>query len=745
MGQERRPTPAATRLDEATPAALAPFAAACLLAGLSLQSSGPFGFTPAGVVEGIAGQLATTLPAAILVAAASVLNMSAGAVLVRAISGRPLGGLSGAILGGFLGAVLLDLVLFGALGGTGAFRWPVLVAVHLAILAAGTRLRPIVIVQRPLRGDWWPAWVIVALSWVGLIALQLASPVVPFVDVLPNHVAPVEHLRTFGEFATLTTTASPIYGPSRTFLGYVATLGVIDTLSGLPAALGVAAFALPGAIAVAAGVHRLGSVVGGGRTGTWAVVTFALTTSFVRLPDARATVLVLPLACWCLATVADRLAGSVAEPRPKVGPIAGPTTQPKTRPPALGEVLLLGAAIAAAVLFHPVIGALTALTCTIVTLALPERAGTLGVPALATAGILALPQVATMVELTVPTALALLVIPPGLAAGWLLSRLHRIRRGLILSGRVAVGLAAIGAVALTPLLLPAAERALSRILPTMPVLLVTIAAGALVAPRRLLTPRRLGSPVLVAMLVGGAIVATATEVVPAEGTLLAALRFEVPKTLHYWLPVGIALAAAIALDGVWRDEGRRLPAFLDERALPRLALTVFVIAAFLPMRAAPLTDAYHLGERRVSETVALQLRYAEVGYWQGYPDPRRIVDPERVALLDAVRAEIGAGRLGPASEVLHVARSFQQWSAVPLGVFVGVIETDVTPDAEVSIHTVGGRLRRFADLGSQLARRPPYVVLEPAELPPGTRDAIVAAGYQAVFANDRGELFRLGS
>jgi hypothetical protein len=175
--------------------------------------------------------------------------------------------------------------------------------------------------------------------------------------------------------------------------------------------------------------------------------------------------------------------------------------------------------------------------------------------------------------------------------------------------------------------------------------------------------------------------------------------------------------------------------------MPRLALIAFLAVMVLPVREAPLVDAYYLGERRLSETVSLQLRYAETGYWRGYPDARRIVAPDQVELLEALRAEIAAGRLGPSSAVLHVARSFQQSSAVPLGVFAGVIETDVTLDAEVSIHTVGGRLRPFDDLAAELALRPPYVVLEPDGLPAGTREAIVAAGYDSIFGNRRGELF----
>ncbi|HUR01313.1 MAG TPA: hypothetical protein VM347_02125, partial [Nonomuraea sp.] len=380
------------RLEDPPPITVLPLAAVALLTGLSMLLGGPFGFSPGGALAGVIGQLGSTLPAAIAITAATILNVVAGTVLIRHAAGRPFWTPAEAALAGFVGAVLLDIVLLGVLGGTGLFRWPVLVLVHATILLSGRGLQLLSAPvswwppsrrwwTRPTLGMlpvWWPLWAVIGLLWSGLLLVQLASPVVPFVDVLPNHVAPVEHLRSFGDFASLTTTASPIYGPSRTFLGYTALLGVVDTLALLPAVLGVAAFALPGAIAVALGLHRLGSALGGGQTGTWAVLAFVLTTSFVRLPDARATVLVLPLAAWCLAEVADRMAGR--------------------QPPSLRRALLLGGGLAAAILFHPVIGALTVLAVGLITLGWPARTRALCAPALVAAAVLALPQLAAMTE-----------------------------------------------------------------------------------------------------------------------------------------------------------------------------------------------------------------------------------------------------------------------------------------------------------------------------------------------------------
>jgi len=94
--------------------------------------------------------------------------------------------------------------------------------------------------------------------------------------------------------------------------------------------------------------------------------------------------------------------------------------------------------------------------------------------------------------------------------------------------------------------------------------------------------------------------------------------------------------------------------------------------------------------------------------------------------------------------VLHLARSFQQWVATPLGVFDGVDETFVSLDPEVSHQTVGGRLDGLDQLPGFLATRHfPYVVLEPEGLPDETRDRVLAADYEPIFANGQGEVFRL--
>ena len=495
--------------------------------GLTLLASGPMGFSPVRVAAGIASQLPTTLPAAVLVLGASALNLAAGAVLARLARGAALPSLGEAILAAFVGSVLLDVALLFGLGWLGWFRWPAVLVAHLAILAFGWRARPL-LAFRLGAGSPSLFWALIAVAWSGAVVLQLASPVVPFLDVLPNHVATVEHLRTFGSWTELTTTASPIYGPSRTFLGYTALLGTIATLTGLPAGLAASAFILPGTLLIAVGIHRLATALGGPTTGRWALLTFTLTASFARLADDRATVLVLPLVAWTLAALADRLRADAA------------TIVPRAR-----DGLLLGAGLGAATLVHPVVGALTIATVGALVLARPGRAAAIGIPGTVAGAVIGLPQLATMVGLGLPSVLGLSAFPLAAAAGLALERAGKVRDGLVLVGRIAVVASIPVAFVLAPSVATVAIDSLVRILVTLPLLATVTIVGLLFAARAV------AAPVALAALAVGAIVAFVVELVPGQSLLVQAIHFELPKTLQYWIPVFLALTAALALDALW--------------------------------------------------------------------------------------------------------------------------------------------------------------------------------------------------
>jgi len=692
------------------------------VAGAVLLGPTDLGFDRSLAIAALVAWLPTTLPIAIIVLVASAADIGAGIVLARVIRGRPFERFDEALLQGFVAAVVKDVALLGLLAGVGLFDQLVLGIVHAAILVAGVVWpRPVLgPAALPRPGTVTPFAVLVGVAWAAPILLQAASPVVPFMDILPNHVAPAEHLRTFGTLTALTDTQSPIYGPSRIFLGYTALLGTITTLSGLPAGAALAGFILPSTVIVGVAVHRLATALGGGQAGRWALLTFAMTTSLARLGDARATVVVLPLAAWALALVAERLArdaASVSWPSRRLGGV-------------FPEGVLVGLGLGAAILVHPVIGFLATLTVGIAVVVQPGRLAGLAVPALATAGIIALPQAATMLGLALPAVTLLVALGVAIAAGAALDRLPLVGTALVIAARFAAAATAFVVVVLAGAVVRSAVAGATPLLSVVEVASVAaVAAIALRAPAS-------RSLVLWAALAAGFGVAALTQLVPAEGSgmLGEALRFELPKTLQYWVPVFVAILAAGGLAALVDTNRLSL-------AIRAIAIVAFVATAALPIRPKPI-DAFHLGEHRLSETFSIAMRWVQRGFWSGFPDNRYVVDESRQELLDAVRAEIEGGRLGPDTPVLHVAASFQMWIATPLGVFDGVTETILVPDPEVSIHTVGGRIGAIEDLDATLTCSM-YVVLEPEGegLPPDIRDRILAAGFAPIFANDQGELF----
>lgn len=729
---------------------------AFLLGLVMLRASRELGFDPGAAFDGVLSQLAVTLPAAILILAATALELAAGLVLARAARSRPFDSVAEALIAAMVAAVLKDTLLLGLLGGFGLFRAPVLVGVDVVLVAAlwlpalGRHLRPLTAF-----GGWRdavgsigsiPVAALVAIVWAGPVVLQLASPVVPFIDVLPNYVGPVEHLRTFGWFSPLTATQSPIIGPSRTVLGYDGLLGSVASMTNLSGALAISGFILPQTVLVAAGVHRLANALrrGDAPIGPWALLAFALSQSFARLADARGTVVVVPLVCLGLAVAAEALGASAHDASPDRGARADEEARVGDSW-RVGRGAVIGLGLGAATLVHPVIGFFAIVTVGIAGLWRPRELAATAFVAALTAGLVALPQLATMVGVSLPTLVLGIWLPVAVGIGvWVgrlvagsetardaLARLATIGRIVLL---LAVGAAVVLAVAGSFFDLDRLPDVLGAgatlVLESSGLLLVVLLAGAFAGSRGA------RSPIVVSGLAVGAAALLVTGLLPGNlGFLGDALRFEVPKTVYYWLSTIAAVGAAAALAHAW-----------SSGPLPWLARVVaigaFVVVAALPLRPRPI-DAYHLGEHRFSETFAIDLRFAASGFWVGFPDSRTVVNAPRRELLDAVRAEIDAGRLAHDTPVLHLARSFQQWVATPLGVFDGVNETFLSLDPEVSHQTVGGRLFDVADLAAYLDRRFPYVVLEPEGLPGGTRDAIRGAGYVSIFANAEGEVFAL--
>ena len=746
---------------------------AAFLVGLTwLRDSEKLGFDPGQALDGIAGQLAVTLPAALLILAATALELAAGLVLARAARRAPFGSAAEALLAAMVAAVIKDTLLLGTLAAFGWFRAPLLIGLDVAILGAlwapsiGRRLRPVTKLPgwrdaRDAIGS-WPLALLVVVVWIGPVILQLASPVVPFIDVLPNYVGPVEHLRTFGWFSPLTATQSPIIGPSRTVLGYDGFVGALATMTNLSGATAIAGFILPQTVLVAAGAHRLASAIrnGDAPVGAWALLAFALTQPFARLGDARGTVVVWPLVCLGLAVAAElieRREGSAGKPTASYWWI--------------GRGAVIGLALGAAILVHPVIGFLAVVTVGIVGLLRPRDAAPDALVAGVTSGLIALPQLATMASLPLPTLALGAGLPMAIVVGIVLGRLvdenTRVRAAIVRLAELGRVVLPIGGLLALAVLFATGGLLLDRIpnglgeagliaLESSGLLLIAIVAGWWSGSRAA------RSPIVLAGIAVGIVAVVLANLLPGDlGLLGDALRFEVPKTVHYWLSGIAAAGAAGTIASVWsgstEEQARTWRAPSRSPWVTRaVAVATFVVVAALPLRFGNSGDdsectedcasinAYHLGEHRFSETFAIDLHFAAIGFWQGFPDSRNVVDAPRQELLEALRGEIDAGRLAHDTPVLHLAESFQQWSSTPLGVFDGVTETSVSLKPEVGHQTVGGRLFGLDSLPGFLTSRAfTYLVLEPAGLPDATRDQVLAAGYRSIFANAQGEVFGL--
>ncbi len=740
-----------------------------LVAGLEIVRASPlWGFTYDGALAGVISQLGTTGPAAILMLVATAANVMAGAVVLRLIGVPAFRSLSELALAGFACAVVIDAATLFLLGSLGLFGWPELLALHAAVAAvwiAAPRRRPLLGVPlrlRTVRPAAW--WLLVLAVWAGPLIVQLASPAVPFQDVLPNHVAPVEHIRVFGSFSTLTTSPSPIYGPSRLMLGYVALLGQLTTIVNLDAVLAEAAFALPLTILIALSVRRLAGELFGGSASFWVLLTFPLTFTFMRIPDSRDTVVVFPLAALALSTIAAELRArrNTGRARSAWSPVVGGPdgVADESRRPDLALAFALGGAF----LVHPLVG-LIAFTAAVGAMILyPAQLWRRLVPAIAGGAVLAIPQVLTMGAIGAPAWVGAILLVGGVGVAFAASFVvRRLTERKVFSSRPAppvsagtsaepasdIGRAVLVGGAIVALLVVAAWRIAPSGDPSHP----ADPAGELMVDFPHLVWLALGGVVLSAgrlgrgwILLGCGIAAglaawTASGFVGYANLTEQAVHYEVPKSVEYWLPVMLAIGAAGALAAVCRQ--RRLG------FLRTAAITVFLIVAVYPLTQ-PLATNVQIGEHRGAESVGLALREAELGYWDFgypgvYPDSRRIIDAPMQAVVDELRAEEESGRLGPDTQVLNVAKSFQQWVAVPVGVFTGAIETSISEAPEVSIHTEGGRLLGFDQLDQQLAGGYGYVVLEPAGLSADeiarTQSGLSLNGFRQIWSNSQATIY----
>ena len=459
----------------------------------------------------------------------------------------------------------------------------------------------------------------------------------------------------------------------------------------------------------------------------------------------------MPLVCLGLAVAAEALArrdatldGDAATPNPGTGRGTHAPDPDAARPGdpwRIGRGAVIGLALGAATLVHPVIGFFAIATVGIAGLVRPRALAAAAFVATLTAGLIALPQLATMIGISLPTiALGIwlpVAIAAGIAVGRAVDRSQAAREALerlAEIGRLVLIVAAVAALAVAfAVSLLNLDRVPDAVLAGADLVMESERAAAprgrrgrrARQPRRTLTDRarragrrRRGRG--------------ADPVLPGDlGFLGDALRFEVPKTVHYWLSAIAAAGAAPALAHLWATV--RLPgprAFSPSRrswSSPRCPS-----APFRAVRRRS-TSASIAGRRRSRSTCSI----AESGFWVGFPDSRTVVDGPRQELLDALRVEIDGGRLRHDTPCSTSARPSSSGSDAARRLRRGHRDV-VSLDPEVSHQTVGGRLYGLADLPGFLDRR--LFPVPRRSSPTGSPRAVGvrAAGYAEVFENGQG-------
>jgi hypothetical protein len=431
-----------------------------------------------------------------------------------------------------------------------------------------------------------------------------------------------------------------------------------------------------------------------------------ISVTYLRLDDSRAGVLVFPIVALALWLTIEPFGTS-----------------------QLRRVLVLGGAIGAAMLVHPLIGIYAAGFLAVgAVLRPPWHAGHVW-PALAVGATLALPQAAATAGLAIPAWLAILPIPLAVGVGFVAVEISR--RLPVLEKRVApvlVGALLIGGLAFAVVVAPTHLRVAWTQLWRDNGYIVTVAAALLAV----LAWRRRGIELFPAAVITAIAVAIGTATVPHQSGLALSVFQEAPKYV-YIVPTLLTIAGAVGLAALWASP--RIP--LGVRA----GLTALILAAAAIPLNDPVLSEFSLGEHGWSEGTSIALRGAGRGGFPNFPDSRQLINAEQEELVARLRQEIDAGRLGPDTPVLEVAWSFRLWAATPMAVFTGAMVSTATPNPERSSHTVGGRLHDIGELGKLVGPAFPYVVYEPASMDPAIRDTIVNAGYTPIFANDRGEIF----
>ena len=617
-----------------------------------------------------------------------------------------------AVLAGAIGLWVLAYVLGNLVGPLGLMRsWLVWL---LLIAAIAPQLRDLRAFKfNPPSDGQKLALIGWALLSVSLLPLQLGSPVPPFMDVL-NHPAAVQRILTFHRYLPFDNDPYGAYGARV----QAPAVELFYALLALGAGCKMGALAETAAMVPMAGLlifsaYRLGRTLFGDTAGGMASLFMFFTCFFRREQGMRATAVVFALVGIGLAFFLD--------PR-------------RNRTLFASGAMVLGTAVAV----HAIGGALAMLaaaSAAVFWLASGDFFRSLAaIICLTGALMLAVPELLIGTEHSVSYPILPAIQLAGVAvivAGAARLRPQGPERSLVTPALNAA--AVVGLFALLIYRLWFTGSIFVDVMHNLPMLCVFAALGLIAAV--ILGFVEKGSVPATGVLAVSLIVGVAAEIAnnylgptvtaPAERDMLGNLM---SKLVDYWIPFILIFPAGL------------LFALLHDRVSRPLAVFVVLTILMYPWTRAESAQDYDSLEHAISEQWALNLGRAESGYWAGTTDGRWTIGEDGFALVDVLQKEVRAGRITPATHILHLTDSTSAWGLEQVAIFTGIDDDPIDFHYDPNnIFQAGSRIHGPDDLPAALARRPPYI-LEQCPAPPWMGDP--PAGYDKIFEGGNLRLYR---
>jgi hypothetical protein len=553
------------------------------------------------------------------------------------------------------------------------------------------------------------AW---ALLSVSMLFLQLGSPVPPFMDVL-NHPAAVQRILTFHRYMPFDNDPYGAFGahvqaPAVELFYAVLALGAGSKMG----ALAETAAMLPMAGLMIFSAYCMGRTLFGDTAGGMASLFLFFTCLFRREQGMRATAVVFVLVGIGLAFFLDPRRNRTLF---AYGAIALGTA---VAAHAIGGGLAMVVA-ASAVLFWLLSGDFSRSFAAVI--------------CLAGASMLAVPELLIATEHSVGYPILPVIQVAGIAvilAGATLLRPQGPQPSVVIPILNAALVAGLFAVLLYRHWYTGSI--FDQVMQYLPILCVLAAIGMIAAVILGFVEKR--SAFYTGVLAVALLIGVAGEIAnnqlspmitaPVERHMLSDF---ISKLVDYWIPFILIFPAGLVF------------ALIYDRISRQLALFAVVTILMYPWTRVENPQDYDSDEHAISELWAFNLNRAKDGYWIGTPDGRWTIGPDGFALVQVLDKELRAGRITPATHILHLTDDTSPWGLMQVAIYTGIdddpYDLNYHPD---NLFQAGSRVRGPDDLPAALARRPPYI-LEQCPAPDLMGDP--PDGYEKIF--DGGGKLRL--